>query len=246
MARRGTGSLPTGRLSSTGAADTLIPVAGGLATMTDPDAGARAAIVLAGGRSSRFGDGDKLTADVAGTPMLARTVGRVARAVDGVVVSCREDQVPPLRAVLAAHRDRVALVPDPVPDRGPVAGLAAAARAVRAPYVAVVAGDNPLVDPAFLAFLFDRVEGATGAVPSLDGWPTATQAVFRTDALAAASRTVLERGDASLRALIEAVDPVVVPEAEVLARTDRVGFTDVNSTADLAAAERALDAAGVG
>jgi len=46
----------------------------------------RSAIVLAGGRSSRFGS-DKLAADLDGTTLLAATIGTLADVVDDVVVA---------------------------------------------------------------------------------------------------------------------------------------------------------------
>lgn len=210
--------------------------------MPGTDGDRRAGIVLAGGSGARFGDADKVTVDVAGTPMVARTVARVGRAVDGVVVSCRRDGLEAVRSALAGERARVAVVPDPAPDRGPVAGLAAAVRPVGAPRVAVVAADNPLVDPAFLGYLFERAAGEAGAVPALGGRPHPTQAVFRRDALEAGCRAVLADGGASLDALVAAVDPVVVPEAEVLEHADRASFSDVNTPEDLRAVVAALRA----
>ena len=47
----------------------------------------RASLVLAGGRSTRFGDSDKAVAELAGTPMIRRVVDRVAGVVSEVVIN---------------------------------------------------------------------------------------------------------------------------------------------------------------
>ena len=60
----------------------------------------RAVLVIAGGRSTRFGDRDKAVAELDGTPMIRRVVDRVADVVDEVVINCRADQVDPISAAL--------------------------------------------------------------------------------------------------------------------------------------------------
>lgn len=54
----------------------------------------RTGVVLAGGYSTRFGEADKALAEIDGTPMVARVVDRLSEVVEGIVVSCRDDQQP--------------------------------------------------------------------------------------------------------------------------------------------------------
>ena len=67
----------------------------------------RYAAVVAGGRSTRFGDRDKAVADLAGTPMIRRVADRLADVTDRLVVNCRADQ-------RAAIEDAIAGYPNPV------------------------------------------------------------------------------------------------------------------------------------
>ncbi|WP_435362972.1 molybdenum cofactor guanylyltransferase [Haloarchaeobius sp. DYHT-AS-18] len=192
--------------------------------------GTRAGLVLAGGFSTRFGEGDKAVADYDGEPMVRRVVRRVGEVTDGVVVNCRAEQVPALRAALSGY-PRVALAVDPVPDRGPMAGIWAGLRAVRAPYTAVVACDMPLVDSDLLDLLFERAAGADGAlVRTDDGWFQTTQAVYRTDAMRAACECVLGGEDARILAALDGLDIEEIPEDAV---PDMATFTDVNEAGDL-------------
>ncbi len=104
-----------------------------------------AAIVLAGGRSRRFG-GDKLKARLAdGRSVLAHAVAGAAAVADEVVV------------VIASGADRpdglpgsVVLVHDPEPDGGPLMGLAAGLETVSGEIVLVVGGDMPALEPSVL------------------------------------------------------------------------------------------------
>jgi molybdopterin-guanine dinucleotide biosynthesis protein A len=203
-----------------------------------------AGLVLAGGYSTRFEGGDKALATLDGRPLLDRAVAGLSPAVDGVVVNCRRAQVGPFRTALSppvgtsGGAAGVAFAPDPVPDRGPAAGLAAGLAPVSATRVAVVAVDYPFPDPALFAFLFGRLAqaGVEAAVPRVDGYRQPTHAVYRTGAV----RAVADDGDGSLRAVLDRLDVETVPESEVLARTSRATFTDVNTRADLrtAGAER--------
>lgn len=198
----------------------------------------RAGVVLAGGRSTRFGERDKAFAELGGAPLVARVVSRLGRAVDGVLVSCRGDQVDRLRRTLRGRGD-VCTVEDPVSDRGPTAGVAAGLRACRTEYAAVVACDNPLVDPDVVARLFDRAAGRSGAVPRVGGRLRPTQAVYRTAAMRRCCEAALG-ADGSLMAAIDLLDPVIVPEDDAVRGAGGRSFADVNTPEDLA---RARDAA---
>lgn len=194
---------------------------------------ARAGIVLAGGFGTRFEDGEKLLATVEGAPILARAIGGLAPAVDGVVVSCREDQLENFRPIFDVASVPVAPAPDPVADRGPASGLATALDTVDAPWVAVVAGDMPFVDGDLLEALFDRAGESDGAVPQVDGHRQPTQAVYRTGPLREAAEGALDEGDGSLHGVLDRLDVTVVPETTVRSLTDRRSFADVNTVAEL-------------
>lgn len=199
----------------------------------------RAGIVLAGGRSTRFEAGDKALASLDGEPMLRHVVASVAPVVDDVLVSCRDDQCGAFEAALDG--DDVTLVPDPIDDLGPVAGLRTALRASDRLTAVVTAVDMPLVPSAFLAHLLDRVEGSTtaGVVSRRDGRRQPLPAAVNVRAAAAAATTALDHGG-SLGDVVDSLAPVVVPERHVHATVDADRLLDVDTRADLARAERLL------
>ncbi|WP_049923221.1 molybdenum cofactor guanylyltransferase [Halopiger djelfimassiliensis] len=198
----------------------------------------RTGLVLAGGYSTRFGERDKGLADLAGTPMIRRVVDRIDPVVGTVVVNCREEQVSPIRTTLAGGPN-VSFAVDPVPDRGPMAGILTGLCAAATEYTFVVACDMPFVDPDLVAFLFDRAAGHDAAVPRVDdGWLQTTQAVYRTAPMARACERAIERGNRRIDDPLCDLDYVVVGESAIREHAALETFENVNTPEEF---ERAAD-----
>ena len=165
------------------------------------------AIVLAGGRSSRFGR-DKLVEIVNGQSLLDRAILAVAAVASDVVV------------VIAPGGDRpipagARLVHDTTAFQGPLAGLAIGLVALEPDVdrAIVVGGDMPSLIPAVLARLLAAL-GATvdAAVLDVDGRPVPLpMAVQRSVALPVA-RSLVDDGERRLRALPLALRVTVIAE----------------------------------
>ncbi|WP_434521527.1 molybdenum cofactor guanylyltransferase [Halorubrum sp. AS12] len=225
--------------------------------------------ILAGGRSTRFGDADKAVAPIAGVPMIRRVADRLAGTddpvppgsdrsgggdpvVDELVVNCRPDQREAVAEALSGIPLPVRWALDEEPDLGPLAGIRNACRAATDPYAAVVACDMPFVDPAFVAALRETAAGAASdteaeteaAVPRLDDrWYQTTQAVYATEPAADACDRALDRGDRKVLALVDRLDAVVVDDEAIRSLTTERTFTNVNTRTELDEAERAVAAA---
>ena len=200
----------------------------------------RAALVLAGGRSTRFGDRDKAVAELAGTPMIRRVVDRIAGVVDEVVINCRADQVDGIADAFDDSEFSPEFAIDRDPDEGPMAGIARGLEAVAAEYTFVVACDMPFVDPDFAAFLFERAVGHDAAVPRPDEWYQTTQAVYRTEPMAAACRRALDRGDHRIVVPLNDLDEVVVGADEIERVATPETFENVNTREEFATAVERL------
>jgi len=202
----------------------------------------RTGIVLAGGRSTRFGDRDKAVADLAGTPMIRRVVDRLEGVVDRVVINCRGDQREAIGDAMAGYPLAVEFAIDETPDLGPMAGIRNGLRATESEYAFVVACDMPFVDPDLVAFLFDRVEGHGAAVPRVGGeWFQTTQAVYRADAMAEACDRALERGDRKIIEPLFELDYVVLEEAELEEHASLSSFDNVNTREEFAEAVERIE-----
>lgn len=194
-----------------------------------------AAIVLAGGASSRFG-GDKLAAVYLGRPVLHHALASAAAVADPVVLVLAPDAPVP---ELPAGLDRSLLIArDAVAHQGPLAGLAGGLAALPAGIerAIVVAGDMPALVPAVLRALLDAVGPDAGiTVACLEADPASPLPMAVRPRLAGAvAATLLVADRRNLRALIEAVPSVLVP-ATTWRRLDPDGVTlrDVDTPEDL-------------
>jgi molybdopterin-guanine dinucleotide biosynthesis protein A len=166
------------------------------------------AIVLAGGRSSRFGR-DKLAELIDGRPLLHHAITAVQAVATDIVVVAPPDSSPVLpKGVSLAH--------DPVAFEGPLAGLAAGLAALdpAVDRVVVVAGDMPGLVSVVLQRLVDLVaSGADASILGRDGDAPPLPVALRRQRAQPEVMRLLEDGERSLRALAEALDAEVIPES---------------------------------
>jgi molybdopterin-guanine dinucleotide biosynthesis protein A len=159
-------------------------------------------IVLAGGRSTRFG-ADKLAIDIDGRSVLDRAVGAVASVAADVMVVGPVGPVGPV-----GSRPGVRIVDDPDPFGGPLQALAGALAQAATEIAIVVAGDMPSLERLVLELLVEqlRSQPALDAVVLADpGDPARRQPVplaIRAEPARAAAAEGLEAGDRSLVRLL--------------------------------------------
>lgn len=94
-------------------------------------------LVLAGGRSRRWGGVDKAWQRFAGRPMVHRVCERLAAQTGAVWISANRDLE---RYGALGHR---VLIDDWPDGRGPLAGIATALRRIETPWLLVVPVDSP-------------------------------------------------------------------------------------------------------
>jgi molybdopterin-guanine dinucleotide biosynthesis protein A len=194
------------------------------------------AIVLAGGRASRFG-ADKLAAELEGESLLKHAISAVRTIADEVIVVGRSNPDPQ-----AAIRS----IPDAEPFAGPLAALGGALEVARGRSAIVVGGDMPRLVPAVLELLLARLEADQSieavilAAPGIDDVGTEQHPQVLPLALGVsearnAVRAALAAGDWSLVRLIARLTSAEIPAAEWL-RLDPGAETllDVDSAEDLA------------
>ena len=204
----------------------------------------RGGVVLAGGRSTRFGNQDKAVVTLAGTPLIKRVVDRIAGVVDEVVINCRQSQRDSITAALAESDPELQFAIDQTPDRGPMAGLARGLEITDATYTIAVGCDMPFIDPDFVEYLFDRItEGyADAVVPRVDEWYQPTHAVYTTTPMYAACRRALNDDARQLIAPFEYLDIRTISEATINAHTTQQTFRNVNTPKELSMAASELTA----
>lgn len=186
------------------------------------------AIVLAGGRSLRFGR-DKLAEPIDGRPMLQHAIAAVRAVSTEVIVVGPPGAIRELPVdVLAATDDR--------PFEGPLAGLAAGFRALDPAIerVLVVGGDMPTLVPAVLTRLVAGLEAHEGAVLADDVGPRPLPMAVRRSAAAPLADELLAAGERRLRALLAALDLGVITAASWRQDDpDGASLRDVDTPGDL-------------
>lgn len=159
-------------------------------------------VLLAGGKSRRFGGGDKCLAPLAGTPMLTRAITRLETQVDGLILNANNTG-----GVFDAFE--LPIAPDPIegfvgPLAGVLAGMGWAEQNRKARWVASVAGDTPLFPQDLVARLRDAVGERYPAIalaacdgqihPTFGLWPTALATDLR-EALSSGTRRIVSWTD---------------------------------------------------
>jgi molybdopterin-guanine dinucleotide biosynthesis protein A len=170
---------------------------------------AATAIVLAGGRSSRFG-WDKLTAEVDGVPLLVRAARAVVEVCPEVVVVGPSGG---LSAELPAM-EGVSLLLDATSFGGPLMALARAAPAARHDRLLLVGGDMPELHPPLLRRLLVWPDGREGACLLLADQAQPMPVGLDRQATVLWTGRLMAASERSLRSLIAALVVDRIPEIE--------------------------------
>jgi molybdenum cofactor guanylyltransferase len=178
------------------------------------------AIVLAGGRSSRFG-ADKLAVEIDGRPLLAHALEAVSGIAELILLAGRGDPRAGSARVAGAS---LRTVPDAEPFAGPLAAVAGALQETRTDLAIVVGGDMPGLVPAVLSAMLGRLASNLGldAVllqdPELESrHRQVLPLALRIATVAAIATDAVRAGDRSLLRLVERLRSVEVPAGEWLA-----------------------------
>jgi molybdopterin-guanine dinucleotide biosynthesis protein A len=194
-------------------------------------------IILAGGRSQRLGR-DKSLLLLAGQPLLARTVARLAPLSDDlIVVTNHADRYEPLGLPTR-------LIPDQRPGVGALMGIYSGLRAARHGLALAVACDMPFLSVSLLRYMLSLAPDYDVVIPRLDGFLEPLHAVYGRACLGP-METVLEAGRRQIIAFFDQVRVRYVEEEEV-DRFDpqRLSFVNVNTPQDWAEVQARLEGRG--
>jgi molybdenum cofactor guanylyltransferase len=201
---------------------------------------ATAAIVLAGGQSTRMGR-PKALLEWHGSTLVRRAAGLVARVVDGPVVVVRA-----AGQALPALPRGTELAEDAREARGPLQAMAAGLQAlgVRAEIVFVTGVDAPLLHPALVAHVLASLGPDDDvALPHAHGFPHPLAAAYRAATIAPLIEQLLAEDSLGTRPLMRRCRVRRLDEAALLA--DRavaaldpqlLSLENLNEPADYAAA----------
>ncbi len=212
--------------------------------MKNRDAFSPAAVILAGGRSSRLGTGCKALTPLAGVPMIRRVMQRLQAQADPILLSVQRQQ---------PELDEFGLltVPDIVQrHRGPLTGLCSALR-----YLAGTGGpDWLLLCPCDAPFLPADLASRLYAAAQRENKPVSvaryaevlqpTFSLWNLSVLPEINQAVMNTGRGGLNAMLDQLPHVSVDWVDADRHTAQLPpFFNVNTTQDLLRAEQLLDLA---
>jgi len=198
-----------------------------------------AGLIVAGGRSTRFGETDKAVAELAGRPLIAHVASGLEASVDQLLVSCRREQQATLSEALSPSSVPVSFVAD---DRevGPLGGIHDGLMASDSEWTLVVGCDFPFVDERVVEALSpDNVADVTDAVvfqyPNGSVQPLCAR--YRTEPVGAETGRLLAAGEYRARELLRSVSTRYVSATDDGLQSR---LENINTPAALAAAESRL------
>lgn len=191
------------------------------------------AVILAGGQSRRLGR-DKAVEPFDGEPLIRRVIRRASEAVS----ACRV-------VVVVADQERAGALPldddhqtavDVFPDCGSLGGIYTGLKAATTQWSLVTACDMPFLSAPLLAHMAGLREGVDAVVPTVEGRPEPTHALYARRCLPAIESR-LRAGQLKISGFFDDVAVRYVPENEVRGfDPELLSFFNINRPEDLARA----------
>ena len=174
-------------------------------------------LIVAGGRSTRFGETDKAVAELAGRPLVAHVANGLESHVDQLIVSCRRQQREAIAAALSEIDLPVSFAFD---DRevGPLGGICDGLQASDSEWTLVVGCDFPFVDTEAIETLASAEANAVDAVVFQypDGSIQPLCGRYRTQPARVGSQRLVSAGEYRAQALVETLSTQFLAVTEQL------------------------------
>lgn len=181
-------------------------------------------VLLAGGKSSRFGS-NKAVTEFAGKLLIEHPAHTLASQFKKLLLITN---TPKEYAFLGWQ-----MTGDIYLDAGPLAGIHAALQTVSTPLIFVAGCDMPFLDQKLINYLASLSDGYDVVVPRSTRGLEPLHAVYR-QTIGGVIEEYLEKGNRKIHLLFQALRVREVREAEILTVTDNLAsFHNINFTSDL-------------
>lgn len=183
-------------------------------------------VILAGGRSSRFGR-NKALFPFEGKPLVNHVIEALNGLSNRIIVTVAPGRISEFSRVIDPS---IEVIEDAEPFLGPLFGLRNAIESIEEDTVLLAPCDLPFINPNLYSLLLERLEDHDAAVPVLNGFLESTVAVYRTGPLKEAIRRESNAGRRKIIRILNHLDFVRVSEREWKdAGLDVRCFTNLNS-----------------
>ncbi len=194
-------------------------------------------IVLAGGRSRRFGR-DKLGVELGGRTLFQRVIDTLSGISDEIIVAVAPGQPAP-----CSDSPLVKVVSDIIPGKSALGGIYTGLSAAGSFRCLVVAADMPLLNPALLRYMIEVSQGCDVIIPQLGRWLEPLHAIYSRNCLDPIKKQ-MESGELAIRVFLEQVKlKVRYLGADEIERFDpeHLSFFNINTESDLETARTVLE-----
>lgn len=179
-------------------------------------------VVLCGGGGRRFDGRDKPLEVLDGRPLVAHVIDRIAPQVDDLIISANRNKA-------RYEQFGYPVVADAIVDRGPLAGIEAAAAQTSCEWLLVCPGDTPLMPIDLVGRLRSVWAQGVDVVVPHDGERAQHLFMLLRATLVASISTYLDKGGRSVGGWLAELE---VAECGI---DNPAAFTNVNTADDLAA-----------
>ncbi len=199
-----------------------------------------AAVILAGGRSKRFGQ-DKCLIQLANRPLISHVINRISGIVDETIVVVGSNSQK--ESFKASMKSEITVLADELNIQGPLVGMLTGFETLKANYSLLLPCDTPFVSVHVATLLLDLCEGKGAAIPRWpNGYIEPLQSAYHVKSAINAAQKVLDEGKLNLASMIEDIRGVRYVSTLVLQQLDPklLTFFNVNTPADFKRAESML------
>jgi molybdopterin-guanine dinucleotide biosynthesis protein A len=190
-------------------------------------------LVLAGGKSTRFGS-NKALVKLEGKPLIAHVVDLALHVADEVVVAIgRESSAVVYRKLLPKS---VTVVKDRLRAKSPLVGILTGLQVMKSGYSMVLSCDTPFVKDDVLKLLFKRAVHSDAAIPKwANGDIEPLQSVYKVKSVIPAARLALHRQEFRVVDMIKRLNRVTYVPVRDIKRmdSDLMTFFNINTQSDL-------------
>ncbi len=184
-------------------------------------------IILAGGKSTRFGH-DKVLEKIGNTSLLEQVISHVDPISKDIIIVTAKGRT----FAHLANRPKIKVVSDIFPEQGSLGGIYTGLVNSESFYNLVVAADMPLLNEELLRYMIKVAKGYDFTLPRFDDWFEPLHAVYSRNCIAPI-KSILEQGKKSILELFNYVKMNYV-DAKEIDKFDpqHLSFMNINTPQD--------------
>ncbi|MHB8105580.1 MAG: molybdenum cofactor guanylyltransferase [Dehalococcoidales bacterium] len=193
-------------------------------------------IILAGGKSTRFGH-DKVLEKIGNTSLLEQVISHVDPICKDIIIVTAKGRT----FAQLANRPKIKIISDIFPGQGSLGGIYTGLTTSESFYNLVVAADMPFLNESLLRYMIKVADGYDFILPHINNMYEPLHAIYSKNCINP-SQSILEKGEKVIIKLFDFVKVRFVEAKEIDAFDPKhLSFFNVNTIADIERAKQILN-----